>query len=69
MSPSCYDGFARIIHVSSNAIYTTDSFSYTAYNNNLRPSIALIPSVQAIYDKTSEYKPGTVNNPYVVSVS
>ena len=34
----------------------------------LRPAIALNYNVQATYNASSEYEPGTVNNPYVISV-
>ena len=36
---------------------------------NIRPSIALIPSVTATYNKNTSDKPGSASNPYVVSVS
>ena len=48
--------------------FQIDYSSVSDSGPNLRPMVALNYNVQATYNASSEYEPGTVNNPYVISV-
>ena len=65
------------INTSSNQACSTvirhstrpNSGFYVKYSYQMHPSIALIPTVQVTYNTGGTDAPGTVNNPYVVSVN